>query len=141
MDHSVVLDDRLLDFSYKLTDLLNVFHTALMTPNQWCFEQLENKSRELLDLTDYVIKLVDLGSLESNSRLSNLPILVPLLELILNIRNKTRDLKVNNYPEEYHEIIHIFDSAVNRFNSFILALKLYFEDEGNQNFAFYLSDS
>jgi len=137
MKYDVVLDDRLLEYSYRLTDLLSIFHMALTNPSEWTFEQLDRKSKELLNHTSVMIEHIDKGTYKENSDLASLGILLPLVGLLKKISKNP--LSLQKYQPEYYIAISNFDVAVERAAHFIEALSTYFKNEGKRNFSCYLS--
>jgi hypothetical protein len=137
MKCDVVLDDRLLEYSYRLTDLLSIFHMSLTNPTGWTIEQLDRKSRDLLDHTNLLIEIVDKGSYKENSDFASLGILSPLIGLLKKLSKPSVTLKKSD--EEYYLAWSSFDLAVEKVAHFIEALTCYFKNEGKLNFRCYIS--
>jgi len=134
------LDDRLLDFSYKLTDILSTFHTAIIEPSLLIFEQLNQECSELIELTDYIIERIDRDTFENNSELGRLLILSPLVDLINKMNDQAKTDRINRLLIEYPVAIMKFTLAIDRFTEFITALNLYLGDSGCHTLSHYLPE-
>lgn len=130
-------DNKLLDFSIKLADILDLFHRILkFSPDDDIFNELDHKCQELYNLMNYIIDFMDMNVYKENLNLESLLLLIPMVGLIKKIETN----RIKSFSEKHHTIVKNFENILTRTSDFLNALQLYYKDKGSKDMNYYLEE-